>query len=263
MNNPLSVFTKPWRGETPEELGALVASFGFTGVELPVRPGFQAAPNDARESLPVVCAALQAHGVSVTSVASELTEEVFAACADCGVPMIRVMAEITDPIGYMGSEGWWTRKLQSVDALCEKYGVMVGVQQHFGAYVAGSMELRHLLDAVGSPWIGAVYDAAHSALCGERPLYAIDILWDYLFMANFKNACFEQTESGRAAAKFEPRFVRGNEGMADWGEAVKELSRRGYEGTVCMHAEYTDAGKTNNNIAEDLKLLKRLMKQVG
>lgn len=35
-----SVFTKPWRMPLPD-LGRHVQSLGFSGVELPVRPGYQ------------------------------------------------------------------------------------------------------------------------------------------------------------------------------------------------------------------------------
>ena len=38
-----SVFTKPWKMPIPE-LGAYVRELGFTGIELPVRPGYQVPP---------------------------------------------------------------------------------------------------------------------------------------------------------------------------------------------------------------------------
>ena len=40
-----TVFTKPWRMPIGE-LGAFVGGLGFSGVELPVRPGFQVEPED-------------------------------------------------------------------------------------------------------------------------------------------------------------------------------------------------------------------------
>ncbi len=46
-----SVFTKPWHLPLPE-LAALVKGWGFDGVELPVRPGYQVTPENVRRGLP-------------------------------------------------------------------------------------------------------------------------------------------------------------------------------------------------------------------
>ena len=49
-----TVFTKPWTMPLPE-LARHVASLGFSGVELPVRPGFQVEPDRVAQDLPVAC----------------------------------------------------------------------------------------------------------------------------------------------------------------------------------------------------------------
>ncbi len=46
-----SVFTKPWKLPL-SELGKLVKGWGFDGIELPVRPGYQVLPENVRRDLP-------------------------------------------------------------------------------------------------------------------------------------------------------------------------------------------------------------------
>ena len=46
-----SVFTKPWKTEI-RELGAFVKRLGFTGIELPVRPGYPVHPENVTAELP-------------------------------------------------------------------------------------------------------------------------------------------------------------------------------------------------------------------
>ena len=48
----LTVFTKPWKTLSLEALADQVANWGFHGIELPVRPGFQVEPQNAIEALP-------------------------------------------------------------------------------------------------------------------------------------------------------------------------------------------------------------------
>jgi sugar phosphate isomerase/epimerase len=44
---PFAVFTKPWPNDSIEELADRALELGFDGAEMPVRPGFQVAPENA------------------------------------------------------------------------------------------------------------------------------------------------------------------------------------------------------------------------
>ena len=93
-----SVFTKPWSGLPGDELGKLVAGLGFTGAEIPVRDTAFVTPTTAEAELPKFTDQLRAEGVEPISIASDLSESAFSACAKAGVPMIRIMA----PVGVDG-----------------------------------------------------------------------------------------------------------------------------------------------------------------
>ncbi len=93
MSIVFSVFTKPWKMPIPE-LGAFVNRLGFDGIELPVRPGFQVEPERICQDLPVAIRQLAERDVRVTSISGSADERMIAACAEAGVPLIRVMVQI-------------------------------------------------------------------------------------------------------------------------------------------------------------------------
>ena len=254
MSNIISVFTKPWKDITSEQLAEHVVKLGFTGIEFPLRTGYQAEPQNATESLPKLAKIMKDHGIAITSVASDTTEEVFAACQAAGVPLIRIMAHVDVNKGYMACEAEWVKNLNALLPLCEKYNVKVGVQQHSGSCVFNTMELRHLLEQVDKRYIGGVWDAAHSGVAFENPVQALDIIWDYLFLVNFKNA-YVKNDNG----KFRPYFTVAQSGACDWAQAVAYLKSRGYDDVICMPAEYSDEENTNEHAVEDLKYMKKLL----
>ena len=119
-----SVFTKPWAGLPGDELGRLVAGIGFGGAEIPVRDTAYVTSANAGAELPKFTAQLRAEGIEPISVASDLSEQVFAACAEAGVPMIRIMAEL-GPDGYAASVQRNRAILEQAVVLTERYDVQV------------------------------------------------------------------------------------------------------------------------------------------
>lgn len=253
MEYKYSVFTKPWKTLPPDELAEVVVKMGFDGVEFPLRDGYQAQPQDAVSSLPALAAVFAAHGIKIYSAASGLEENIFEACALSGVPMIRIMAGYGAE-GYLEGERRTKAMLDKVTPLCEKYGVKIGVQHHCGKMVNNSMELRHLLEGLDKRWIGAVWDAAHSALAGENPEQGLEILSEYLFMVNFKSAYYRKYDNN----VFKPYFTVARECAFPWKDAVTYLKKIGYAGVVCMPAEYTDESGLEEKVTADLGYLKSL-----
>ena len=255
-----SVFTKPWRTQSSEELGELVSGLGFTGVEFPLRPGFQAEPEHAERDLPRLAAVLKRFNVDITSVASVTTEPVFAACEAAGVPVIRIMVKADPSLGWMKSMDARKKELEALLPLCEKYGVSVAVQPHYGFGISSTMELRYLLNDFDPRLIGAAWDSAHSALAGELPEQALDIIWDKLIVVNLKTAFYRRANGPEAEeALYKPYFTTGRNGASSWKTIARVLHERKYEGTVCMPAEYTDEANTLSYIKEDLAYAKSLL----
>ena len=228
-----SVFTKPWSGLAGDELGRLVAGLGFTGAEIPVRDTAYVTPATAEAELPKFTEQLRAEGIEPISVASDLSEQVFAACAQAGVPMIRVMAEL-GPDGYAASVRRNRLLLEEAAVLAAQYDVQVGIQPHHGRFVASTLGVLQLLEGLPEHF-KLVWDAAHDALAGDDPAVTLELGADRLGIVNLKNVKYVETDEG-----WKPYFVQGTEGLSNWPAVFRALERLGWTGPICLTGQYSD-----------------------
>jgi sugar phosphate isomerase/epimerase len=258
MSIVFSVFTKPWKMPIPE-LGAFVNRLGFDGIELPVRPGFQVEPERICQDLPVAIRQLAEHDVRVTSIAGSADERTIAACAEAGVPLIRVMVQIPPDRGYLEHEACVRREFEGLIPHLDRGGVRLGVQNHSDRFVANAMGLRHFLERFDPRHVCAVWDPAHCALDGELPELAIDIVWSHLGMVNLKNVFWRRTNGPEAElAQYEHYWTSGRQGLCSWPTVTALLCQRGYHGVVCLPAEYSDEESVDRLVAADLTFARSL-----
>ena len=259
-----SVFTKPWKDLPAAELFKKVAAWGFDGIEFPLRAGFQVEPQNAETELPAFADEAAEHGLQIMSVASATDAHIFAACHAAGVPLIRIMAGIDLEKGYLQSERDFKTYLNRLLPLCERYGVKVGVQNHFGPMVFSTMELRHLLEDFDPKYVGAVWDAAHSGLAGEIAAQALDIIWEKLLLVNLKNAYWKPTNGPEAPkTQWAPHFTLGRFGMASYPDIINYLARNHYNGDICMPAEFSDDQLAEALVPVELAYVKDLFSLAG
>jgi sugar phosphate isomerase/epimerase len=249
-----SVFTKPWREPSIGTLGELVSGMGFNAVELPVRPGYQVTPDEVATALPDAVRRLAHAGIGVTSIASGTDEATFAACAEAGVPFIRIMVPV-GPSGYAATGDEIRRTLDGLTARAERFGVRVAVQPHYDDYIADSSELYALLRDYDPRAIAAIWDAAHDALAHKWPENGLELLWPWLGIVNLKSAYLERV--GDAASDhgdpvWEPVFTDARNGLAQWGRALDYLAAHHYDGPICLTAEYTDERDLVAKVSTDL-----------
>ena len=260
-----SVFTKPWREPQVGALGELVAGMGFDAVELPVRPGYQVTPDEVSTALSAAARELARSGVGIASIASGTDEATFAACADAGVPFIRIMV----PIGVNGYAATGTeirRVLAGLSERAERYGVRVAVQPHYDDYIADSSELFALLQDVDPRHVAAIWDSAHDALARKRPEHGLELLWPWLGVVNLKSAYYERVDEPASAfgdPVWEPVFTDARSGMAEWGRALAYLAERGFAGPICLTAEYTDESDLVAKVTRDLEYAQSLRAAAG
>ncbi|TDF91212.1 sugar phosphate isomerase/epimerase family protein [Paenibacillus piri] len=253
-----SVFTKPWKALSMWELGTLVSGMGFDGVEFPLRDGYQLEPANA-DRLPQLVEQFAEFGLTIYSVASGTDERIFAGCAEAGIPMIRMMPSIDRELGYMASEKKAREQIEALLPLCEKYGIKVGCQQHYGNHIVDAMGLHHLLEDYDPNYVGAIWDSAHDALAGQQPEFGLDIVWSHLCMVNFKNAYYKLLSGPEAeAAEWKRYFTSARHGLASWSRAAAYLKKRSYRGVVCLTAEYTNEQEVDRLIRQDIDYAKSL-----
>lgn len=251
MTITFSVFTKPWKMPLPE-LGEHVAGLGFDAIELPVRPGYQVEPENVARGLPEAARILARSGVRIASVAGPTDEATVLACAEAGVPIIRTMARV-GPAGYLASVAALQAEYTALLPALERTGVVIGVQNHCDRFVTNAVGLRDLLAPFEPRHVAAVWDAAHEALNGMDPDMALEVVWPHLCMVNLKNAFWQRTTGPEAeVATWRHYWTSGRQGLASWPRVIAELRRRGYSGTICLPAEYTDEEAVDRLIVEDL-----------
>jgi sugar phosphate isomerase/epimerase len=254
-----AVFTKPWKLPLPE-LAAMVKGWGFDGVELPVRPGYdnQVLPENVRRDLPKAVNILGDCGLKIYSIAGPTNEETIAACAELGIPIIRVMANI-EADGYAATVARLQRQFDALLPLLEKYGVTLGVQNHYGRMIGHALGLQNLVSKYDPRYVAAIWDAAHNALQGEEPEIALDIIWPHLCMVNLKNAFWQRSNGPEAeVAAWRVYWTAGRHGLASWPRVAAELKRRNYQGPICLTAEYTDEHAVERLIAGDIVFARSL-----
>jgi sugar phosphate isomerase/epimerase len=256
-----SVFTKPWKQMAIPELGEFVHRLGFDGIELPVRPGFQVEPENVGRDLPKAAEQLATFDVKIMSVAGPTDAATIAACAEAKVPIIRTMVRIGQEEDYLAAVERVQKDYDALLPLLEQYGVTIGVQNHCGRFVCNAMGLHHLMKKYNPNHVAAVWDAAHNALSGEEPELAIDIIWSHLAMVNLKSGFWRRANGPEAEdVQWKHYWTNGRQGLVSWPRVAETLKQRGYEGPICLTAEYSDKSAVNRLVVEDFAFAKSLFK---
>ena len=254
-----AVFTKPWQSISTVELGNLVKDMGFDAIELPVRPGYQVEPENVAKGLPEAARQLADCGIEIASIAGPTDEGTMAACAEAGVPIIRICVSIGGDEGYMEAEARLQREYDEMVPLLAKHGVTLGIQNHCDRCVANAMGIRHLIEKYDPKQIAAVWDAAHNALNGEDPELAIDIVWSHLCMVNLKNAFWRRTNGPEGEdVTWRPFWTTGRQGLASWTRVAADLKKRQWSGVLCLTAEYSAEEGVERLIRQDIAFAKSL-----
>ncbi len=255
----VSVFTKPWKSLSLSDLAARVKSMGMDGIELPVRPGFQVEPDNIRRDLPGAVKVMGDHGLRIFSIATDPTPELIESCGEAGVGILRTMPKIETGETYLEAESRYRTLYASLVPVLKGSRVTLGVQQHAGPFVSSAAGILRLIEDLPPEQVGAVWDPAHCSLAGERPDFAIDILWKHLCMVNMKNALWRRVTGPEAVeVKWDRYWTSGKHGLTSWSEVARVLHERGYKGIVLHFAEYADHDSVDRLTIEDMDYLCRV-----
>lgn len=253
-----AAFTKPWMTQSLDEIGRMLSQMGFDGVEFSLRNGYQIEPAKAKTGLKELVNVMSHYGVTVTSIAGPTDENIFEACAEAKVPIIRILAPLNLEKGYVPAVAEAKGKIEKLIPLCEKYHVKIGIQHHFGPMISHSMELYQLIKDYDPRSVGAIWDSAQSILAGEEVAQGLDIIWPYLCLVNLKNVFYLRTNGPESPAKWQRYFTTGKQGLASWPDIAAYLKKRQYQGAICITHEYSNQNDVNKLLAEDITYAKSL-----
>jgi len=250
----LTVFTKPWF-EPLDALADKLAGLGLDGIELPVRPGYQVEPGNVGSMLPAAARVIESRGLAIRSVAGSLDEATIAACGEAGVPILRTMVGID--LGKTSYAETITRHRRLWDSLIpalERAKVTIGVQNHSGNNIGSAIGLFHIMEHYDPRHVCAILDMAHSAIAGEPTELAVDLLWERMRgLVNFK-AAFRERVNGpeELEAVYRTHWTTANHSGYSWRGLVGEMLKRGFTGTFCLPAEYSDPSGAPQRMGDDV-----------
>ena len=243
--NKLMVFTKPWKDDSLEALADRVAGFGFQGIELPIRDGYQVNPVNYKEALARAVAAFGKNKISIESVAGSTDADLIRAMGQNGVKVLRIMLSADPKKNYIEQEEAHYRTVTELLPVLESSGVTLGIQNHFGNFIGCSAAgLMHFVGRFPKAQVAAVLDPAHCAICGEITEFALDIAASHLIMVNIKNGSIRRSNNENAPeAVWKSVWTTGQHGALSWRKCADELRRRNYKGPICLTAEYSGADR--------------------
>ena len=259
------------------ELAAHLKEVGVDGVDLPCRPGAPIGPADAPAKLPEAKRIFEDHGLSLERIvtgieeADDESDRQLEAIRNVGVKKIRLGGysvkrdEVADARRLLDEA---RRKLEGVEKLLEKHGVMGAIQNHSGMALEVNVSSCLLMMQDCDPeWVGVQCDPGHLTLSGEPFELALGLLGPYMHSVNFKSPrqeYFADPETGRL--RFKPIWTPLRDGMLDVPAALKALKAAGYTDPISIHGEYRthyhyieqNLKKTGELIAEDVAYIRAM-----
>ncbi len=261
MKNKITIFTKPWADITQDELLEITKRFNIDGIELPIRDGFQITPGNIESALPQLSKLFQNNEKTIVSIApntsknlDSLDENIFKICSQSNISIIRVMPGFSENTSYVDQFIDIKNNLRRLSVLAEKHNVTLGLQNHSGNHITTSMELYELVKPYSKNVICAVWDAGHSALAGENPKFALELLENHLGLVNFKSGCYIKEDG-----LWKEYWGDHEEGRVKYKEVIDGLKMINYELPICLTAQYSDNKNVDSLIKKDLNHIRSLM----
>jgi hydroxypyruvate isomerase len=208
---------------------------------------------DAQKELPLVLEAIEAAGIRAVSYAvandfasgnpeereaalKEITDAIPVANA-LGVKIVRVFSgNLTEGITYDEALDRIVEGLSEAAARAERGGIVLCLENH-GKLAGSGVQVKTILERVGSPALRSTFDTGNFLLVDEQPLDALDVLLPYVAHVHFKD--FAPLSDGR----YKSLTGRAYEGVSlglggvDLKTIVKRLGGHGYTGAFVLEFE--------------------------
>ncbi|MFH9750780.1 sugar phosphate isomerase/epimerase [Streptomyces griseus] len=240
--NPRAFSTLGCPGAGLDEVVRLARTNGCSGVELRCAEGEMVHPELTSTEAGLLAAALGRAGLAVPVLASyvqvaadgpDVVERLarhISLAAGLGADQVRVFGGGADrPAGRHERA---VRHLAQAAPIAEAAGVGIALETH-DVFLTGA-EVARVLKDVGSPAVGAVWDAVNPWRAGESPERTADVLGPWIRHVQLKDV----------ASPTDLRPVLPGRGVLPLGEVLAQLDTLGYEGWISLEWErawYPDA----------------------
>jgi sugar phosphate isomerase/epimerase len=238
---PIVVFSKVYQELNLgfDEAAAITAEAGLDGVDCPVRPKGEIAPERAAEDLPRYVAALRKMNLTmplvttaITSAASPHAEEILRTCSRLGVRSYRlgfIDRQKAIPAEQQCRE--FRAQLKDLAAFNRQIGIGAIFQNHSPAghaYLGGNLpELYDIVSGFEPAEVGVAFDIGHALVVhGDQWPAQFERLKPYIKVVYVKDV----TRDGK--------WVPFGQGAIGGLGYFKLLSQMGYQAPISLHVEF-------------------------
>jgi sugar phosphate isomerase/epimerase len=270
----LVLFTKLFKGQTIEEVGAVGSRLGFDGIDLLVRNGFQAEPGKP-EGIAAAVNRLKADGLTVPMATTDLTnpdaldtKRLFAAFAESGIGVVRLGYWNYDPkIGYASIFDTARGHLDKLAELAEDAGITLTIQLHGGTIHGSGAQTAELLRGHDPNVIGVYPDPGNQTVQDGREdwRFTFDVLKPWINTVGVKNGgWFQSTLAESGQRTWHADWLGLADGMVPWDQIIGHLVATKFDGLLTLHSHYeVPYAQVLDQTALDLNYVKRLIAENG
>lgn len=246
----LVFFSKPFQSLSFDQLGEMAAQAGYTGLELPVRPGGHIQPEAVQDELPKAVEAFRKHGLTIPLISTGInevsdaqsTERVLRTAVALGIPRFRMAYyryDLRRPVAEQLKS--FSPKLNDLIAMAAELRIKPLYQNHSGSrYVgAGIWDIYWLLQKHSPEEVGLTFDIGHAIIEGSKcwPLH-VALVRDYLDVAYIKDPIWNVQQKQFQWAPLGKGCIT--------HEYFEMLARSGFDGPMSIHVEYFDHNDAAN-----------------
>jgi len=249
----IAIFTKCLQFMEMGAMGDLLAELGFSGSDMPVRPGGQVLPEIVNTDLPKAFKILKNSGVGIPMITTAIidpdtpeTHAILKTSADLGIRHYRM--------GWMNYDGNKTiienldafrKTFEAFDKLHRKYGIRGEYQNHSGRSLGSPVwDIHHVLKDIDPEYTGVQYDVRHATVEGGNswPL-GMQLVALWIGTTDIKDFIWEKNDRGL----WRPKSVPLGEGMVDFTTYFNEFKKLNNTAPVSIHYEYDLGGAEHGN----------------
>jgi L-ribulose-5-phosphate 3-epimerase len=249
----IAIFTKCLQFMEMGAMGELLAELGFSGSDMPVRPGGQVLPGNVVTDLPKVFKILKNSGVGIPMITTAIidpeapeTHAILKTSGELGIRHYRM--------GWMNYDGKKTimenldtfrKTFDAFDKLHRKYGIRGEYQNHSGRSLGSTVwDIHHVLKDIDPEFTGIQYDVRHATVEGGNswPL-GMQLVAPWIGSTDIKDFIWEKNDRGQ----WRPKSVPLGEGMVNFETYFNEFKKLNNTAPISIHYEYDLGGAEHGN----------------
>ncbi|UZR94709.1 sugar phosphate isomerase/epimerase family protein [Chondrinema litorale] len=261
-----------------DELSEFIASCGFDGADLTIKPNGHILPEEVEEKLPEAVTAFQKSNLSIKTITTNITTaedintfKILKAANKVGIKYYRMgYFDYLDNVGMperllnLKPNIWQLSKMNS------DFKIHGAYHNHVGTRVGSSVwDIWDLIKSTYPEWIGCQFDIRNAVIEGGTSWpNDLKLLHEYVKTVVVRDFKWEKKDG-----KWQAINTPLGEGMVDFPAFFKQLKSFGFAGPISLHFEYPQPvenkilsiteikNKTKELLQRDLQKLKTYLQE--